>query len=86
MRHLCFCVAALSLTAPAFAAGGTTPAPPAEKKVCKREQTHELGSHMLAPKVCLTEREWDAVEAQTQRDLRRSAQKGLNPTPIQKGR
>jgi hypothetical protein len=86
MRFFYLCVATLCIAAPAFAGGVAGAGAKKEKMVCKREQTHELGSHMLAPKVCMTQAEWDAVLAQTERDLRRSAQKGLNPTPISRGR
>jgi hypothetical protein len=76
-------LAAACVAAPAFAAEGDNVAP--EKKdrvVCKREQRHELGSHMRAPKVCMKQSDWDELAMRTQRDLRRLQGKGIDPTPI----
>ena len=53
-----------------------------DKVICKRERTSDLGTHMRAQKRCMTQSEWKAAYAQTQRELRTISGRGNDPTPI----
>jgi hypothetical protein len=80
-------VAAACISTPAVAAADADTAPgKGDKVVCKREQAHELGSHMRAPKVCMKKSEWDEIADRTARDLRRLNQRGIDPAKIKGGR
>lgn len=66
------------LTASAQATATATPVPAAEKLICKRVDEDTTGSRLAGSRrVCRTAYEWRAFDAETQRALNKTKDKGM---------
>ncbi len=58
---------ALAAQAVPVSSASTPPVSPDDKRVCKLEE--DISSRIRIKRICLKQREWDAIAKDTQRDL-----------------
>lgn len=65
------------VSAPVFAAQG----PAEDKRICKRDRSHDTGSHLSRPrKICMKASEWREMEQESQRNIDRLRdRRGVDP-------
>lgn len=68
MRILHMFLAAAVVLPPIAVAAAEEPAREKERRICRREPT--TGTRMASPRVCMTKREWEAVDERAKDDMR----------------